>query len=114
MSHAPERGQASDQASKAGQDGVDARDGEFVTEHAGEAAKSRVSQSRASIPILAAIHPEPPSLTLTDHAIAVLLSGRHAQVEPVIHHAPGLNYSGMKCSGSMPRPRSNDESMMSD
>ena len=49
------------------------------------------SQFQASTPILAAIRPEPPSLTLTDHAVAVLVSGRHAQVGPVVHHVPGLN-----------------------
>jgi len=30
---------------------------------------------------------------LKDHAVAVLVSERHAQAGPVVHHVPGLNYS---------------------
>lgn len=71
MSHAFSRGQASDQASKVRPRRCRCLGRRVLHRAHPKVAKSRASQSRASTSILAAIHPQPPSHTLTDHAMAV-------------------------------------------
>src|SRR6478736_6703807 len=70
MGHGPAgRGQASDQASQVRTKTVSAPRTTSPSQSTPSAAKSRVSQSRAPTPILAAIRTEPLCLTLTDHAV---------------------------------------------
>lgn len=64
-----------------GQAGIDAPADESFAEHA-EAARSRASQTRAPIPILAAIATESPSATLTDHAVAAPISTTRPGQQP--------------------------------